>query len=523
MGYVIAKKQNKIEKSCWNLIWYCVYFVSIFTFLIPMYRTAPLWLAITILSLGKWIFPACASWWFLSPSFGYKTLEASAIIPTEFLYGNHFWLGSKDECGLINNPKTVRLSESHYIETNKHLLTKPTDLEFSYKVVWANITRSPFEADNRYFRNMEILHLGLCLPITCAKHDLQIISTEYLSNNKTIPKRVFDMDVNNIEVNELILSADYVYKKTLITFGTILLLTLIIIMLSLTPLKNTSGLKTVLNAFHPKQNFDTIFIWKPTKFPEINGLKFFGAIMILLFHVQFFGLYKLTSRFNGFVYAETLENQFITTGGHFIEAFFCASGFLLTYNLLKNQKQAETLAKASFLDTFKFLSLSLFKRLVRIVPLYVVMMLLTELASTYYTETAVIKLWDEDGFNCRNYWWRNLLFISNFYPHYDMCMNWTWTISCEMQFYIYAILLYVFYCKNERGAKIFFATTCGFITIISTYFLIKHDFKLTFDAMSKEGQLDDLYQHPLSRVPAYLVGIGMAYFLVKFGSNISKV
>lgn len=47
--------------------------ITLFTFLIPMYRTAPLWIAVTILSLGKWIFPACAAWWFLSGAFGHKS------------------------------------------------------------------------------------------------------------------------------------------------------------------------------------------------------------------------------------------------------------------------------------------------------------------------------------------------------------------------------------------------------------------------------------------------------------------
>lgn len=71
-----------------------------------------------------------------------------------FIYGNHFWLGSMEECDLINKPQTVTFTTEHYKKTNKHLLQRPIGLEMSYRVTWANITHSPLEADNRYFRNV---------------------------------------------------------------------------------------------------------------------------------------------------------------------------------------------------------------------------------------------------------------------------------------------------------------------------------------------------------------------------------
>lgn len=96
------------------------------------------------------------------------------------------------------------------------------------------------------------------------------------------------------------------------------MLTLTIVGLSFLPFKQH---RNILNVFHPKRNLDTIFIVTPTVFPEMNGLKFFGAVIILLFHVIYFSSYKLTSRFLGFLYAEDFYMQIITNGALFVEMF----------------------------------------------------------------------------------------------------------------------------------------------------------------------------------------------------------
>lgn len=59
------------------------------------------------------------------------------------------------------------------------------------------------------------------------------------------------------------------------------------------------------------------------------------------------------------------------------------------------------------------------------------------------------------------------------------------------------------------------------MTITSCYYLIRNDFAFTYDILFKTSSFDDTYINPLSRAPPYLVGIGMAYFLVN--GNISLV
>lgn len=68
---------------------------------------------------------------------------------------------------------------------------------------------------------------------------------------------------------------------------------------------------------------------------------------------------------------------------------------------MKNKEKTETLAQESAMGIFKFFKSNLCKRLVRIVPLYVVIILLTEVASTYFRDTSALMLWDTDDHNCR--------------------------------------------------------------------------------------------------------------------------
>lgn len=43
--------------------------------------------------------------------------------------------------------------------------------------------------------------------------------------------------------------------------------------------------------------------------------------------------------------------------------------------------------------------------------------------------------------NCRNHWWRNALFIQNFYPFKDMCMSWSWFLAADFQLFFMSMVL----------------------------------------------------------------------------------
>lgn len=81
----------------------------------------------------------------------FKTaLEASATLPNNFIYGNSFFLGSRQECLLISNPRSVTVSKKYYKHVNHHLMQSPSEMKLIYTVTRANFY-SPVQANMRYF------------------------------------------------------------------------------------------------------------------------------------------------------------------------------------------------------------------------------------------------------------------------------------------------------------------------------------------------------------------------------------
>ena len=60
----------------------------------------------------------------------------------------------------------------------------------------------------------------------------------------------------------------------------------------------------------------------------------------------------------------------------------------------------------------------------------------------FYTKIGDGPLWVENGvvnsmkFNCEKSWWTNILFMTNFVNIDTGCINWTWYLANDMQFFL---------------------------------------------------------------------------------------
>lgn len=78
-------------------------------------------------------------------------------------------------------------------------------------------------------------------------------------------------------------------------------------------------------------------------------------------------------------------------------------------------------------------------------PLHITAMLLTDVTSALSNEISPYYLENQYHEVCPYYCWRNLLLIQNFFSYDDMCMTWSWTVACDMQFYIVvSAILYLY-------------------------------------------------------------------------------
>jgi len=88
-------------------------------------------------------------------------------------------------------------------------------------------------------------------------------------------------------------------------------------------------------------------------FPNLNGLRFIAASLVIVHHVEQFKEILGYSNYNEFSFIKLI-------GKLGVMLFFVLSGFLITYLLLVEQKEKGTIAIKSFY----------MRRLLRIWPLY---------------------------------------------------------------------------------------------------------------------------------------------------------
>lgn len=55
--------------------------------------------------------------------------------------------------------------------------------------------------------------------------------------------------------------------------------------------------------------------------------------------------------------------------------------------------------------------------------------------SIFLNDTSQYMMIENIEANCKNYWWRNMLFIQNLYPLQDMCMSWSWYVATDFQLF----------------------------------------------------------------------------------------
>lgn len=117
------------------------------------------------------------------------------------------------------------------------------------------------------------------------------------------------------------------------------------------------------------------------------------------------------------------------------------------------------------------------------------------------------------------YWWRNLLFINNFYPLSEVCLSWSWYLSVDFQcFTIGTIILIIFTNNKWIAGSIFSAIFLG-ATFYNGYLGYMLNYQFTLDV---EFQTINVFYTALwSRISGYFVGIICGWYLSVYERKLS--
>jgi peptidoglycan/LPS O-acetylase OafA/YrhL len=198
-----------------------------------------------------------------------------------------------------------------------------------------------------------------------------------------------------------------------------------------------------------------------------------------------------------------------------VDAFFYLSGFLVVYMLLKEMKLKN--GKIPW-------SLFYFHRYWRLTPVYMfAIFVYTTLTPYMVSGPFQYKYRSMKTDLCDKYWWTNLLYINNFYPHSSnsQCFGWGWYLANDMQFYIVTPLIAILY----RSNKLIAWSVAAFLTIscMGANGILTYMYNLT-NVLDPNNDVFNsmIYNKPYTRMGPYLVGVMVAFLMQEENLDITK-
>ncbi|KAL7737376.1 hypothetical protein ACLKA6_012986 [Drosophila palustris] len=473
-----------------------------------------------------------------------KVLDASGSKSSGFIFGQNYWLGSREVCRSVQRPVGITLSRNYERVMHYGLITQQAPFDMDFRVVYLRHS-SPWQVEIKVMSE-QILHIGLCLPSSCQSSEIKGLTSDYVTGSFAV-NDIFEMQPEVLYIKDLKLRETF-YDRLSFKLVVASVLATCAFMLCAQQLRvgkqlppegpegEGAGLPPVeselwralhsMLKWHPLQDFvscyDASSNWQKIfarresnsrDIPLLNGLRSVCAIFILIFHVFWYMYFTVANKTVLISYAEQVFFQYVSSAPLLVDVFFTISGFLQTYNFLRNSKQMDAVRQNGLLANAKLYGKLLFHRYLRLGPLYLIVMGSVDLAFAYIGDTSVYHINERFDELCTQHWWRNLLFIQNLFDHREMCLNWSWSLACDMQFFVLANAILFLYAKRPKFAQ--FATVGGLLaTIIWSYGIgISHKFEFSFDSVYATGSL--IYISPFVRVLPYIVGSMVAWCLVE--------
>ncbi|CAG9824968.1 unnamed protein product [Phaedon cochleariae] len=267
-------------------------------------------------------------------------------------------------------------------------------------------------------------------------------------------------------------------------------------------------------AFSVKENFISCFSFKrsPDDIQAVHGIRCLNALLLLASHksmATFFMPYANRTQF-----IEYMGRPFSVIGraaSLYTDPFIMMSGMLTTYSLLGRLRRANKIDVGQ-----EYVS-----RLFRIVPAFAALIAFCTFLLPWIDAG---PLWHQvvtqHSDICKKNWWRNLLFVHNYFGFEDMCLTHTHHVGIDTQlFFVSPFLVYLLWKWPRRGSIILIS-----LATISTVmrFYVSYTMRLSnyvhFGTSIQQlfQTADHMYILPAHRATVYIMGIFLGYILRNF-------
>ena len=275
------------------------------------------------------------------------------------------------------------------------------------------------------------------------------------------------------------------------------------------------------------------WLYRPSNREEtacLDGLRVFSVLWIILGHCAAI----VSSATGGFTnpadflppagFTSTVPGQLIFGGRLAVDTFLVVSGFLACTGIhsklpLQHRPGHVDTRRSVLCRYLSNLPVLLLSRIVRILPLYAVVLgLYTQIAPILSTGPFWYK-WLPLLKPCTDYGWTNLLFINNFVPSgrptTDTCFYHSWYLAVDMQLFLLAPLLVFWYQRNRKHGLAATAFLCAASVVVTVWKShSRHWSTNTFDGAAVSRYDIEAYAKPHIRAQSYLAGIIVAMLLL---------
>ncbi|KAI9589996.1 uncharacterized protein LOC119639842 [Glossina fuscipes] len=244
----------------------------------------------------------------------------------------------------------------------------------------------------------------------------------------------------------------------------------------------------------------------------VHGLRVISVLWTILVHtyLQVFSIGE--NRFRRIIVERSPWYQIVGNATFSVDTFFFISGFLVTLLFMKHEKKYPSdmhqYVKKGTWDTL----MMLLYRYIRLTPAYLFVIFFNDFSLRETFNNSIFQATIAPN-TCSQYWWRNILYVNNFYPLSEICMIWSWYMANEMQFYIMATILLVVSLRYFKTAVLTLASilisSWGVAGLVSLRNHYTHKVAKPFESF------DFLYDKPWQRVGTYIMGMLTGYIIHK--------
>ncbi|XP_039315543.1 nose resistant to fluoxetine protein 6 [Solenopsis invicta] len=126
-----------------------------------------------------------------------------------------------------------------------------------------------------------------------------------------------------------------------------------------------------------------------------------------------------------------------------VDIYFFASGFLVAHWYLRDKANKILIKQIQYREKLNELLINIVKRFLRLTPVYIMVLGIMQVNSEWLDKTSQIYMNEKSHEICAKYWWRNLLYINNFFDVDTLCMSWSWYLAVDMQSHVIVLMVLI--------------------------------------------------------------------------------